>query len=100
MSRITNKVVLITGASSGIDEATARLLAGEGARLMLGARRTDRLEKITAEIRAGGGAAEYHALDVTNLGDVQAFADFGLKTFGQIDVMINNAGIMPLSPLH
>lgn len=100
MSRITNKVVLITGASSGIGEATARLLAGQGARVVLGARRTDRLEKITAEIRAAAGAAEYRALDVTNLADVQAFADFALKTFGQIDVIINNAGIMPLSPLH
>ena len=100
MSRITNKVVLITGASSGIGEATARLLAAQGARVVLGARRTDRLEKITVEIRSAGGAAEYRALDVTNLGDVQAFADFALKTFGQIDVIINNAGVMPLSPLH
>lgn len=100
MSRITNKVVLITGASSGIGEATARLLASQGARVVLGARRTDRLEKITAEIRARGGAAEYRTLDVTNLADVQAFADFALKTFGQIDVIINNAGVMPLSPLH
>jgi NADP-dependent 3-hydroxy acid dehydrogenase YdfG len=100
MSRINNKVVLITGASSGIGEAAAGLLASQGARVVLGARRTDRLERITAEIRAGGGAVEYHALDVTNLADVQAFADFALKTFGQIDVLINNAGIMPLSPLH
>ena len=100
MSRITNKVILITGASSGIGEATARLLAAQGARVVLGARRTDRLEKITADIRAAGGAAEYRALDVTNLADVQAFADFALKTFGQIDVIINNAGVMPLSPLH
>jgi NADP-dependent 3-hydroxy acid dehydrogenase YdfG len=99
MSR-TNKVVLITGASSGIGEATARLLAGQGNRVVLGARRTERLEKITAEIRDAGGVAEYRALDVTNLADVQAFADFALKTLGQIDVIINNAGIMPLSPLH
>ena len=66
---------------------------------MLGARRTDRLEKLTAEIRAAGGTAEYRALDVTNLGDMQAFADFALKAFGRIDVIINNAGVMPLSPL-
>ena len=100
MSRITNKVILITGASSGIGEATARLLAAQGARVVLGAHRTDRLEKITAEISADGGTAEYCALDVTNLADMQAFADFALKSFGQIDVIINNAGVMPLSPLH
>ena len=100
MSHTSDKVVLITGASSGIGEATARLLASRGDRVVLGARRTDRLEKITADIRAAGGSAEYRALDVTNLADVQAFADFALKTFGQVDVIINNAGIMPLSPLH
>ena len=100
MSQIKEKVVLITGASSGIGEATARLLASQGARIVLGARRTDRLEKITAEISADGGTAEYRALDVTNLADMQAFADFALKSFGQIDVIINNAGVMPLSPLH
>ena len=100
MSRITNKAVLITGASSGIGEATARLLASKGANVLLGARRTDRLEKIVAEIRKAGGTAECRALDVTSLDDMKAFADFALKTFGQIDVLINNAGIMPLSPLH
>jgi NADP-dependent 3-hydroxy acid dehydrogenase YdfG len=66
---------------------------------VLAARRADRLEKLTAEIRAAGGTADYRALDVTNLADVQAFADFALKTFGRIDVIINNAGVMPLSPL-
>jgi len=95
-----NKVILITGASSGIGEATACLLAGKGGRVVLGARRAERLEKVTAEIRATRGTAECRVLDVTNLADVQAFVDFGLKTFGQIDVIINNAGIMPLSPLH
>jgi NADP-dependent 3-hydroxy acid dehydrogenase YdfG len=94
------KVVLITGASSGIGEATARCLARRRHRVVLGARRTDRLEKLAADIRAAGGTTEYRALDVTNLADTQAFADFALKTYGDIDVIVNNAGIMPLSPLH
>lgn len=99
MSNIAQKVVLITGASSGIGEAAARHLAAKGARVVLGARRTDRLEKLAAEIRAAGGTADYLALDVTSLADMQAFADFALKTHGHIDVIINNAGLMPLSPL-
>jgi len=94
-----SKIILITGASSGIGEAAARYLAAKGHTVVLGARRTERLEKLTAEIRATGGLAEHRALDVTNLGDVQAFAEFALKKFGRIDVIINNAGVMPLSPL-
>lgn len=100
MTGMQNKVVLITGASSGIGEATARLLAERGARVVVGARRTDRLEKLVAEIRSAGGQAEFRSLDVTNLADVQAFADFARATFGQVDAIVNNAGIMPLSPLH
>jgi NADP-dependent 3-hydroxy acid dehydrogenase YdfG len=99
MNTIESKVILITGASSGIGEATARHLAAKGHQVVLGARRTDRLEKLAAEIRAVGGTAEYRALDVTSLEDMRAFADFALKTFGRIDVIINNAGVMPLSPL-
>ena len=99
MSHLAQKVVLITGASSGIGEATARHLAAKGARVVLGARRTDRLQKLAEHIRASGGVVEFRALDVTNLADTQAFADFALKTFGTIDVIINNAGVMPLSTL-
>ena len=96
---IESKVILITGASSGIGEATARRLAANGHTVVLGARRTGRLEKLAAEIRAAGGTAEYRALDVTSFADVQAFADCALKKFSRIDVIINNAGVMPLSPL-
>ncbi len=93
------KVVLITGASSGIGEATARLLAGKGLHVVLGARRTDRLETLVSEIRAEGGSAEYRALDVTSLEDMQAFVSFAKETFDRIDVIVNNAGVMPLSKL-
>ncbi len=99
MSEIKGKVVLVTGASSGIGEAIARLLAGRGARVIVGARRTDRLETLVAEIAAAGGEARFRALDVTNREDVQAFVDFAKAEFGQVDVLINNAGVMPLSPL-
>ena len=99
MSNIQGKVVLITGASSGIGEAAAKLIAGKGAHVVLGARRTDRLEKLAAEIHAQGGSARFRALDVTELADMQAFADFARAQFGKIDVIINNAGVMPLSPL-
>ena len=97
MSGIQDKVILITGASSGIGESTARVLAGKGARVVLGARRTDRLEKLVREIRDAGGEGQFHTLDVTSLNDVQAFAGFALETYGRIDVVINNAGVMPLS---
>lgn len=99
MSEIKGKVVLVTGASSGIGEAIARLLAGRGARVVVGARRTDRLETLVAEIAAAGGEARFRALDVTDRGDVKAFVDFAKAEFGQVDVLVNNAGVMPLSPL-
>ncbi|PAU78348.1 SDR family oxidoreductase [Halomonas salipaludis] len=94
-----SKVILLTGASSGIGEATARLLAKQGHRLVIGARRTERLEALAQALRSEGGNVEYRALDVTRRDDVQAFADAALKLHGRIDVIINNAGIMPLSPL-
>ncbi|AOF94432.1 SDR family oxidoreductase [Sinorhizobium sp. RAC02] len=99
MSNITNKIVLVTGASSGIGEAVARALAKAGATVVLGARRTDRLETLAAEITAAGGKVLYRSLDVTSRQDVQAFADAALDAFGRIDVIINNAGVMPLSPM-
>ncbi|MBP1088058.1 MULTISPECIES: SDR family oxidoreductase [Pseudomonas] len=99
MSNIQGKVVLITGASSGIGEAAARLIAAKGAHVVLGARRIERLEMLAADIEAQGGSARFRALDVTDALDMQAFADFAKHAFGKIDVIINNAGVMPLSPL-
>ncbi|WP_017278594.1 SDR family oxidoreductase [Pseudomonas syringae pv. atrofaciens] len=99
MSNIQGKVVLITGASSGIGEAAARLIAAKGAYVVLGARRIERLEMLAADIEAQGGLARFRSLDVTDALDMQAFADFAKHAFGKIDVIINNAGVMPLSPL-
>ncbi|MBI6741538.1 SDR family oxidoreductase [Pseudomonas syringae] len=99
MSNIQGKVVLITGASSGIGEAAARLIAAKGACVVLGARRIERLEMLAADIEAQGGSARFRSLDVTDALDMQAFADFATHAFGKIDVIINNAGVMPLSPL-
>ncbi len=94
-----DKIVLITGASSGIGEATARVLAEAGMTMVLGARRTDRLDRLRAEITEAGGTARVHRLDVTDREDVVAFARAALAEFGRIDVLVNNAGVMPLSPL-
>ncbi|MEH2312340.1 MAG: SDR family oxidoreductase [Nostoc sp.] len=100
MSVIKNKIVLITGASSGIGEASARLLAARGAHVVLGARRTDRLETLVTAIRDEGGSAHYKQLDVTQRNDMEEFVGFAQKTFGRIDVIVNNAGVMPLSKLE
>ena len=97
MTGLNHKTIAITGASSGIGEATARVLAAAGANVMLGARRTERLEKLAKEIRAAGGVAEFRALDVTSLEDMQAFVSATRATFGSIDVLVSNAGVMPLS---
>ena len=99
MSDMHGKVVAITGASSGIGEATARHLAAKGACVALGARRTDRLEVLAEAIAAKGGAARVRSLDVTSREDTQAFVDFATAEFGRVDVLVNNAGVMPLSPL-
>ncbi|KJH81645.1 SDR family oxidoreductase [Pseudomonas sp. KSR10] len=99
MSNINGKIVLITGASSGIGEATARLLAAQGASVVLGARRLDRLERLVADINEAGGVAACKALDVTRREDVQTFVDFAEQRFGRVDVIVNNAGVMPLSSL-
>jgi NADP-dependent 3-hydroxy acid dehydrogenase YdfG len=93
------KIVLITGASSGIGAGIARELASAGATLMLGARRTDRLEALAEEIRSTGGRVAIRRLDVTDRADVAAFAEAARAEFGRIDVIVNNAGIMPLSPM-
>lgn len=100
MQNVENKVVLITGASSGIGEATARVLAKQGAIVVLGARRTDRLKAIVSEIQQAGGKAAYHELDVANAEQVNAFVAFAKAKFGRVDVMFNNAGIMPLAPMR
>ncbi len=97
---IEGKVVLITGASSGIGEATARLLAERGAKVMLGARRVERLEKLAAELRDAGGTAEYRKLDVTDSEDMEAFVHAAVEKLGRVDVIVNNAGVMPLSNLE
>ena len=99
MSDMHGKVVAITGASSGIGEATARHLAAKGACVALGARRTDRLEVLAEAIAAKGGSARVRSLDVTSREDTQAFVDFATAEFGRVDVLVNNAGVMPLSPL-
>ena len=94
-----DKIVLITGASSGIGEGIARELGGAGATVLLGARRLDRIETIAAEIRAAGGTAEARVLDVTDRQSMAAFVQAAMETWGRIDVLVNNAGVMPLSPL-
>ena len=100
MTGLNNKVVLITGASSGIGAGTARQLAASGARVALGARRTDNLKQIAADIETAGGTVRFRSLDVTDADDVEAFVAFAEAEFGHVDVLVNNAGVMPLSPLN
>jgi NADP-dependent 3-hydroxy acid dehydrogenase YdfG len=92
-----DKVILITGASSGIGAGIARELGKAGAKLMLGARRTDRLEALAEDIKATGGEALTRRLDVTDRADVAAFAEAARQAWGRVDVIVNNAGVMPLS---
>ncbi|MEM9905670.1 MAG: SDR family oxidoreductase [Cyanobacteria bacterium P01_D01_bin.44] len=100
MSKVENKVIAITGASSGIGAASAKLLAQNGAKVVLGARRIQQLEAIVEAIRTQGGTAEYKAVDVANRDDMKAFIHFAKEQFGRVDVIFNNAGVMPLSPLN
>ena len=98
-TNIKDKVIAITGASSGIGEAIARHVAAQGAKVALGARRQAHLDKIVSEIVAAGGQAFAPAVDVTKRDEVEAFAEAAVQRFGRLDVFINNAGLMPLSPL-
>jgi NADP-dependent 3-hydroxy acid dehydrogenase YdfG len=95
---IEGKVVVITGASSGLGEATARHLAQQGAKLVLGARRIDRLQALAAELSLGEGAAV--RTDVTDFQQVKALVDGAVAAHGRVDVILNNAGLMPHSPLE
>ena len=95
MSNIQDKVVVITGASSGIGEATAKELASKGAKLVLAARREERLKKLQEEIQTNGGQVIYKVTDVTSREQMDELARYALKEFGKIDVLVNNAGIMP-----
>jgi NADP-dependent 3-hydroxy acid dehydrogenase YdfG len=97
---ISGKVVVITGASSGLGEATARYLAERGATVVLGARRTERLQTLVEKITRGGGKAFARATDVTDPSQVQALVDTAVEQYGRVDVMLNNAGVMPHSPLE
>jgi len=99
MSKIQGKVVVITGASSGIGEATAKLLASQGAHVVMGARRVERLEALASTIEAEGGSVLFQQLDVTNIEQMQSIIRLAQTRFGQVDVIVNNAGVMPLSPL-
>ncbi|HEY9655781.1 MAG TPA: SDR family oxidoreductase [Crinalium sp.] len=100
MLNVENKVVVITGASRGSGAASARLLAQNGAKVFLGARRTDKLETIVEAIRKQGGTAAFKAVDVTDRADMKAFIHVAKDTFGRVDVIYNNAGVMPLAPLN
>ncbi len=99
MSNITDKVVVITGASSGLGESTARHLAKLGATVVLGARRKDRLDAIVKSIQADGGNALAVPVDATNRAQVEALVQKAIDTYGKVDVLVNNAGIMPIAPL-
>jgi NADP-dependent 3-hydroxy acid dehydrogenase YdfG len=97
---VQGKVVVITGASSGLGEATARFLAAQGAMVVLGARRADRIQSLASELTRNGGQALALATDVTQHDQVKKLVDAAVQTFGRIDVMLNNAGLMPHSPLE
>jgi NADP-dependent 3-hydroxy acid dehydrogenase YdfG len=99
-SNIAGKIVVVTGASSGLGEATARLLSAQGASVVLGARRRDRIDALAQALTSAGGKAIALATDVTDCRQVQMLVDTAVEAFGRIDVMINNAGLMPQAPLE
>ncbi|MGF6768463.1 NADP-dependent 3-hydroxy acid dehydrogenase YdfG [Paraburkholderia sp. GAS199] len=98
-NNIAGKVVVITGASSGLGAATARMLAARGASVVLGARRLEMMNALADEIRAAGGKVEVVATDVTSAAQVKNLIDTAVKTFGRIDVLVNNAGLMAIAPM-
>jgi NADP-dependent 3-hydroxy acid dehydrogenase YdfG len=99
-NNIEGKVVVITGASSGLGEATARHLSAEGATVVLGARRSERIQSLAEELTGQGGKALAIATDVTDREQVKRLVNAAVEAYGRIDVMINNAGIMPRAPLE
>ncbi len=98
-SNIADKVVVITGASSGLGESTARLLAASGAKVVLGARRKERIEAVVKDIIAKGGSALGFKTDVTKRTDVEALVKGAMDKHGRVDVIVNNSGIMPIAPM-
>lgn len=99
-NNIEGKVIVVTGASSGLGEASARLLASQGACVVLGARRVDRIQSLATELTGGGGNAIAVATDVTDCEQVGRLVAAAVQAYGRIDVMINNAGLMPQAPLE
>src|SRR5215203_5175522 len=99
-NNIEGKIIIITGASSGLGEAAARHLAAEGASVVLAARRSDRIDRLASEITSAGGKGLSIATDVTSHKDMERLAAITMETLGRIDVLINNAGVMPLSPIE
>jgi len=99
LTTITGTVVAITGASSGIGEATARVLAQRGASVVLAARRTERLDELVQEIRLGGGSAIACATDVTRRADMEQLVELAVKEFGRLDVLVSNAGVAKIGPV-
>jgi NADP-dependent 3-hydroxy acid dehydrogenase YdfG len=98
-SNIADKVVVITGASSGLGESTARLLARQGAIVVLGARRKDRIDALVADIKAGGGRALGFKADMTKRSDVEALVKGAIEAYDRVDVIVNNAGLMAIAPV-
>ena len=98
-NNIENKVVVITGGSSGLGEAAARHLSSLGAKIILGARREDKLQAIVNDLKAVGGEADYLVTDVTIKSDVEALVQKAIDAFGRVDVMVNNAGLMAIAPM-